>query len=139
MEAIVPVLVGTSGWQYRHWRERFYPRKRGLDDLAYYAERFQTVEINASFYRLPEADTFRDWARRVPEDFVFGVKASRYLTHILRLREPQDAVQRLMNNAGGLGKKLGPVLLQLPATFRLDISRLAAALEAFEGQARVAV
>lgn len=134
------VYVGTSGWQYRHWLDRFYPRKPRLpDDLAFYAERFRTVEINASFYRLPEKATFDAWAERTPDDFVFAVKASRYLTHILRLQSPADAVERFMERATGLGSKLGPVLLQLPPNLERDDARLNDTLEAFGARVRVAV
>ena len=131
------VYIGTSGWQYRHWRGPFYPRRvRGLDDLAFFAERFQTVELNGTFYKLPEAETFEDWASRVPDGFVFAVKASRFLTHIKRLREPEEPVERLMDRAEHLGKKLGPVLLQLPPQLRQDLGRLEATLEAFQNYAR---
>jgi uncharacterized protein YecE (DUF72 family) len=135
----VTLYVGTSGWQYGHWLGRFYPRPRVHDDLAFYAERFRTVELNASFYRLPEAATFESWASRTPGDFVFAVKASRYLTHILRLRDPGDAVDTLVRRASRLGAKLGPVLLQLPPGFAVDLPRLEGTLEAFGDRARVAV
>jgi uncharacterized protein YecE (DUF72 family) len=137
------VYIGTSGWQYRHWLGRFYPRKpRVDDDLAFYAARFQTVELNGTFYRLPEADTFADWARRTPDDFVFGMKASRFLTHMKRLKDPDEPVERMMSRAARLGAKLGPVLLQLPPDFRCDLARLEGVLQAMEAVApgvRVAV
>ena len=136
----MPVYAGTSGWQYRDWRGRFYPRKPAPDDdLAFYAARFQTVELNATFYRLPEADTFAGWAKRVPGDFVFAMKASRFLTHVRRLRDPQEAVERMMSRARRLGRKLGPVLLQLPPDMRRDGDRLRATLRAFPRRTRVAV
>jgi hypothetical protein len=111
----MPVLIGTSGWQYRDWRERFYPR--GLAQrswLEHYAVGFDTVESNNAFYRLPERATFESWAQRTPPHFVWAVKMSRYLTHIKRLAEPAEPVQRFLERAAGLGPKLGPVLLQLP-------------------------
>lgn len=136
----MPAYIGTSGWQYRHWRGPFYPRRaRGLDDLAFYAERFQTVELNGTFYRLPEASTFAAWAARVPDDFVFAVKASRYLTHVRRLHDAAEPVRRLMDRAGSLGAKLGPVLLQLPPTLRQDPGLLRDALHEFGRDVRVAV
>jgi len=136
----VTLHVGTCGWEYAHWRGRFYPRQRGAhDDLAYYAARFESVEVDGTFYRLPEAAVFEDWARRVPEGFVFAIKASRYLTHIRRLKEPAEAVDHLMSRARRLGPKLGPVLLQLPPNMRRDIGRLREALRAFGPDARVAV
>jgi uncharacterized protein YecE (DUF72 family) len=117
----VPVLVGTSGWQYAHWRGRFYPEGLGQARwLEHYADRFATVESNNAFYRLPEASTFEAWAARTPPDFVMAVKASRYLTHVRRLREPEEPVHRLLDRARHLGGKLGPVLLQLPPNLQAD-------------------
>jgi len=134
------LYVGTSGWEYAHWRGRFYPRAPGPhDDLAYYAARLATVEVNGTFYRLPDADVFDDWARRTPDDFVFAIKASRYLSHIKRLKEPAEPVERLMSRARRLGAKLGPVLLQLPPNMRRDAGRLRETLRAFGPATRVAV
>jgi uncharacterized protein YecE (DUF72 family) len=136
----MPVLIGTSGWQYRHWRETFYPR--GLPQgkwLEYYVERFDTVESNAAFYRLPDAKTFASWAERTPVGFVMAVKASRYLTHIRRLRDPEEPVQLLVERARELGDKRGPILLQLPPTMRVAVDRLKATLESFPTDWRVAV
>lgn len=107
--------------------------------LEHYAERFATVEVNASFYRLPARATFAAWAERTPDDMVFAVKASRYLTHIRRLREPEDPVRRLVEAARGLGPKLGPILVQLPPDMRVELDRLEAALAAFPAGLRVAV
>jgi uncharacterized protein YecE (DUF72 family) len=136
----MPVWIGTSGWQYDHWRETFYPRRCAQRNwLPYYAQRFRTVELNASFYRLPQRSAFEGWAARTPADFVVGVKASRYLTHIKRLREPGEPVSRLLEAARGLGPKLGPVLVQLPGSFTADAERLAATLHAFPPGLRVAV
>ena len=111
----MPLLVGTSGFDYRDWRGPFYPRfiKPG-DRLAFYAEHFDTVELNVTFYRMPAASAFRGWRDAVPDGFVFAVKASRYLTHIKRLEDPQPSVEYLMDRASILGDRLGPVLLQLP-------------------------
>jgi uncharacterized protein YecE (DUF72 family) len=134
------VLVGTSGWQYRHWRETFYPRGVAQAKwLEYYAERFATVESNAAFYRLPEAATFAAWAERTPADFVMAVKASRYLTHIRRLRDPAEAVERITDRASRLGSKLGPVLIQLPPTMKVAPDRLSDTLDRFPRSWRVAV
>jgi uncharacterized protein YecE (DUF72 family) len=136
----VPVLIGTSGWQYRHWRETFYPRGlRQADWLQYYAERFLTVEVNNAFYRLPEAATFGRWASGTPDDFVVTVKASRFLTHIRRLREPEGPVALLLERARSLGAKLGPVLLQLPPNLRAEPERLETTLAAFPPDVRVTV
>ena len=136
----MPLYVGTSGWQYRHWKERFYPGGMAQGAwLEHYAERFQTVEVNNAFYRLPEPGTFAAWAERTPADFIVGVKASRYLTHIKRLREPQEPVERFLSHASHLGSKLGPVLLQLPPTLKRDAGLLKETLSCFGRRARVAV
>jgi uncharacterized protein YecE (DUF72 family) len=134
------VFVGTSGWQYRHWRGRFYPedlaQKRWLE---HYAEHFAVVESNNAFYRLPSPEIFAGWAARTPEDFRFTVKMSRYLTHIRRLREPAEPVERFLAHATSLGRKLAPVLLQLPPTLRAEVGLLEETLGRFGGRARVAV
>jgi uncharacterized protein YecE (DUF72 family) len=132
--------IGTSGWQYRHWRGRLYPTAvPSTRWLEYYAARFSTVEVNNTFYRLPQPSTFGEWARRVPDDFVFAIKASGYLTHYRRLREPAEPVERLLTHASKLGSHLGPVLLQLPPDLRVEPQRLDATLRAFGGRVRVAV
>jgi uncharacterized protein YecE (DUF72 family) len=134
------ILVGTSGWQYRDWRERFYPR--GLPQrqwLEWYAAAFATVEVNNAFYRLPERATFEKWRERTPDDFVVAVKMSRYLSHVKRLRDPREPVARFLDRAAGLGDKLGPVLLQLPPTLRADTDLLDAVLAEFPAHVRVAV
>lgn len=134
------VFVGTSGWQYRHWRGVFYPPKlpqrRWLD---HYSSCFQTVEVNNTFYNLPDGDVFDDWKRQTPPDFVFALKMSRFLTHLKRLRDPEEPVQRFMDRARRLGRKRGPILLQLPPTFKVDPARLDATLAAFPRSERVAV
>jgi uncharacterized protein YecE (DUF72 family) len=128
----VPILVGTCGWQYRHWRGLLYPpdvpQKRWLER---YAGLYGTVENDGTFYRLPARETFADWRARTPDDFVMAIKASRYLTHIRRLRDPAEPVQRLMQAAAGLGDRLGPVLLQLPPTLTADVARLDECLAEF--------
>lgn len=133
------VWIGTSGWQYRHWRETFYPKDEPQARwLEYYSARFATVEINNAFYRLPEAGTFVGWRERTPDGFVVALKASRYLTHVKRLREPMEPVARLTGRAVELGEKLGPILLQLPANFRADVALLDEALACFPSSVRVA-
>jgi uncharacterized protein YecE (DUF72 family) len=136
----VPLHIGTSGWQYRHWRGRFYAR--GLPTARWfdaYAEQFDTVELNVTFYRQPRPQVFDDWARRAPDGFLFAVKASRYLTHVRRLREPRDPVDYLLDGAHRLGSHLGPVLIQLPPDMRVEPDRLAETLESFPRTVRVAV
>jgi uncharacterized protein YecE (DUF72 family) len=119
------IHVGTSGWQYRDWRGVVYPgdapQRRWLE---LYARRFSVVEVNNSFYRLPERSTFERWASGTPAGFTFVVKASRYLTHIRRLNDAEEGVRRLWDRASGLGDKLGPVLFQLPPRFPADAARL---------------
>ena len=136
----VTALIGTSGWHYSDWRGRFYPDEvRQNDWLRFYAGRFQTVELNNAFYRLPDRTAFQAWAEQVPDDFLIAVKASRYLTHVRRLKDPGEPVARLMAAARGLGHKLGPVLLQLPPSLHCDNEALARALGQFPKGVRVAV
>jgi uncharacterized protein YecE (DUF72 family) len=128
----MPVLVGTSGWQYTDWRGDFYPAGVGQAHwLEHYAATFPVVENNAAFYRLPAPGTFQGWRERTPDGFVMAVKASRYLTHVRRLRDPAEPVGRLLAAAVHLGPRLGPILLQLPPTMRADPTALAACLDAF--------
>ncbi len=136
----MPVHVGTSGWQYAHWRGRLYPR--GLPQrrwLEFYAECFAAVEVNATFYRLPRRATVEGWRDRTPADFVIALKASRYLTHVRRLRDPIEPIRRLMATVEPLGERLGPVLLQLPPGMRRDLDTLDRALRRFPAGVRVAV
>jgi len=132
--------IGTSGWQYRHWRGKLYPPGLSVDRwFDRYAEAFDTVELNVTFYRQPRPAVFESWARRAPEGFVFAVKASRFLTHIRRLREPRDSVDRLMEGASRLGPHLGPILVQLPPDMPVEPGRLAETLDAFPRDVRLAV
>jgi uncharacterized protein YecE (DUF72 family) len=136
----VTTWVGTSGWQYRDWRGRLYPEKLPQKQwLEYYVQQFDTVELNNAFYRLPERETFEAWRARTPPGFLMGVKASRYLTHIKRLTEPAEPVERLMSRAEALGDRLGPVLLQLPPNLRAEPAKLAETLRCFPAETRVAV
>ncbi|HZU79929.1 MAG TPA: DUF72 domain-containing protein [Acidimicrobiales bacterium] len=136
----MPVLVGASGWQYDSWRGPFYPPKLAHAHwLEFYAETFRTVEVNNTFYRLPKRATFEAWRSRTPDDFVVTVKASRYLTHVRRLREPQEPVGRLMEAAEGLGDRLGVVLLQLPPDMTVRLDALDETLACFPKGVRVAV
>ncbi|MGH2705524.1 MAG: DUF72 domain-containing protein [Actinomycetota bacterium] len=137
---MMPLYVGTSGWQYRHWRASFYPEKLPAANwLEHYGARFATVEVNNTFYRLPEASTFSAWAERTPGDFVLTIKMSRYLTHVRRLREPADAVRTFLDHALELGAKLGPILLQLPPNLEVHHGALAETLAAFPPHLRLAV
>jgi uncharacterized protein YecE (DUF72 family) len=106
------VIIGTSGWHYRDWKQRFYPEAIPQREwLAFHADHFTTVESNNAFYRLPEGERFAVWARSTPADFIMAVKMSRYLTHLKRLRDPAEPVSRVLERAQHLGGKLSPVLL----------------------------
>jgi uncharacterized protein YecE (DUF72 family) len=130
--------VGTSGWHYRDWRGAFYPEKLPTRRwLEHYAGRFGTVELNNTFYRLPNAARFASWKAQTPDDFLFTVKASRFLTHYRRLRDPEEPVERLLAAAGALDKKLGPVLLQLPPNLAVDVPALEGVFDAFDGRVRL--
>ncbi|MBW3648749.1 MAG: DUF72 domain-containing protein [Actinobacteria bacterium] len=136
----MPVLVGTSGWQYADWRGRFYPQELPQRLwLEHHALAFATTEVNNSFYRLPARTVFEGWAARTPPDYVFTVKASRFFSHIKRLREPAEPVARLMDRVAGLGDKLGAVLLQLPPDMACDLERLDSCLACFPAGSHVAV
>jgi uncharacterized protein YecE (DUF72 family) len=131
----VPLLVGTSGWQYRDWRGAFYPERLPVAQwLENYSTRFPAVENNGTFYRLASPETFAGWRSRTPTGFVMAIKASRYLTHVRRLREPAEPVARLLSSAASLADRLGPVLLQLPPTMQSDPRALDDCLGQFSAQ-----
>ncbi len=119
------IRAGTSGFSYKEWKGPFYPEK--LPDkemLSYYAERLSTVEINNTFYRMPRQSMLEGWATKVPDDFVFVLKASRKITHSGRLKDVGDSVEYLWSVAGTLGSHLGPILFQLPPFLKRDVERL---------------
>ncbi len=119
------LLVGTSGYSYKEWKGRFYPDNLpAAGMLRFYAERFQTVEINNTFYQMPAATTLERWSTEVPEGFVFVLKASRRITHESKLKDTEDSLSYLLKTAAVLAKKLGPILFQLPPFFRKDLPRL---------------
>lgn len=126
MSGLAQVWIGTSGYVYRHWRKGvFYPT--GLparEELSFFATRFRTVELNNPFYRLPTPEMFDRWRDSTPPGFQFSVKASRFITHIKRLRDVRDELALFLERATRLGPKLGPVLFQLPPTQKLDLDRL---------------
>jgi uncharacterized protein YecE (DUF72 family) len=131
------IRVGCSGWQYRHWRGDFYPADLPQTRwFEHYARTFDTVEINNSFYRLPERATFASWARRAPLRFEFAVKASRFLTHMKKLKDPEEPIDRLFTRMRALGTHLGPVLYQLPPGWGADAGRLGHFLDALPRDAR---
>lgn len=131
--------IGTSGWHYPHWRGAFYPKALAAKDrLAYYAGIFDTVEINNAFYRLPSEAAVQGWADGTPPGFVFACKASRYITHMKKLKDPRESLASFLQRIAGLGDKLGPVLFQLPPNWRPNPGRLEAFLEALPRKQRFA-
>jgi uncharacterized protein YecE (DUF72 family) len=123
--------IGTSGWNYRHWRGVFYPRELPSSAwLAYYARHLDTVEINYSFYRVPKPENFAAWREQTPPGFCFAVKGNRFITHLKRLREPAEPLERFFTSTAPLGDRAGPILWQLPPQFHCDLSRLATFLAA---------
>jgi uncharacterized protein YecE (DUF72 family) len=122
--------IGTSGWNYKHWWNGvFYAQDlKPPQWLEYFAQHFDTVEINNSFYRLPSEDAFKKWRKQAPQGFTFAVKASRFLTHIKRLKDPADPLDLFFSRAIHLGDRLGPVLFQLPPGFKVNLERLRAFL-----------
>jgi uncharacterized protein YecE (DUF72 family) len=124
------IRIGTSGWSYGHWLGTFYPKgTRQQDLLTAYAGRFETVEINRTFYKLPAAEAVAAWRAKAPAGFLFAAKASRYLTHRKKLKDPEEPVARLLGCVEVLGEMLGPVLFQLPPRWRVNPDRLQRLLE----------
>ncbi len=134
------VHVGTSGYSYPAWRGAFYPaRFSPARMLPYYAERFRTVELTATFYRAPTVQAVDGWARGTPPGFVFALKVPRWITHFTRLRDPAEPLAAFLDTLAGLGPKRGPLLLQLPPNFRKDVTRLDGCLALLPPSVRVAV
>jgi uncharacterized protein YecE (DUF72 family) len=120
------ISIGTSGWHYKHWCGPIYPEKCPPSEwFGRYAQSFDTVEINNSFYRLPTENALHHWRDAAPRGFCFAVKASRFITHIKRLRDPQNAIALFFSRVELLGPKLGPILFQLPPKWHVDAERLA--------------
>jgi uncharacterized protein YecE (DUF72 family) len=118
-------FIGTSGWSYAHWRGTFYPQELpARRHFEYYCERFDTVEINTSFYNLLRETTVQKWVEATPDDFTFVLKGSRFVTHNKKLAEPLNSTERFMASIEGFGDKLGPLLWQLPPRFQKDVQRL---------------
>ena len=134
------IHIGTSGWSYDHWQGTFYPPGLAANRrLAYYQRHFRTVEINSTFYSLPSADSLVRWYESTAEDFIFSVKASRYITHMKKLRDPQRTVKEFINRVEVLRDKLGPILFQLPPRWHINAERLAAFLKRLPREHRYAV
>jgi uncharacterized protein YecE (DUF72 family) len=133
------VRIGTSGWHYRHWLGPFYDKgTRPADLLTLYARHFDTVEVNATFYRLIETRTLEGWREQTPQGFLFACKGSRYLTHMKRLKDPGTGVARYFERVRALEAKLGPIVFQLPDRFRPDLERLARFIDALPRRQRYA-
>ncbi|MFH1366728.1 MAG: DUF72 domain-containing protein [Patescibacteria group bacterium] len=124
------IYIGTSGWQYKHWYEVFYPEDVKSDGLLqYYSQHFKSVELNASFYHLPKPEVFQGWYKKTPNDFLFSVKASRYITHIKKLRDFEEGGTRFIEAAKELKEKLGPILFQLPPFLKANKEVLETAIK----------
>jgi uncharacterized protein YecE (DUF72 family) len=125
------IYIGTSGWHYKHWLDDvFYPAgTRPAQMFDFYAQHFDTVEINNSFYHLPSAKTFDNWRESSPPKFLFAVKGSRFITHMKKLKDPRPSSEKFCDVADRLGRKLGPILFQLPPRWKVNVERLAEFLE----------
>ena len=124
------IAIGTSGWHYPHWKGRLYPRDLATNEwLATYAEHFAAVEVNNSFYKLPDASTIEAWTNAVPRDFRFAVKAPRSITHLRKLRNCAESVELFQERIEVFGRHLGPILFQLPPRWHCNAQRLAEFLE----------
>ena len=124
------IHIGTSGWHYQHWKGPFYPENMNPGEfLSFYARHFGAAEINNTFYNLPERETLAEWRETTPQGFVFACKASRYITHMKKLKDPEESIRRFFNVIAALGDKLGPILFQLPPGWHVDIDRLETFLE----------
>jgi len=125
------IRIGTSGWSYKHWIGPFYPTGMPAKEmLAFYAEHFDTVELNNSFYHLPSSKTYKNWRDTVASDFVFAVKGSRFITHMKKLKAPKTSTKKFFAHAAHLEKKLGPILFQLPPRWKCNLERLAKFVDA---------
>lgn len=128
------IHIGTSGWHYGHWEGPFYPADISSEKyLEYYSKSFHTVEINSSFYRMPDRETIREWRDTVPENFIFSIKASRYITHMKKLKETREAVSYLTSTVSLFKNKLGPILFQLPPRWHVNPERLESFVKSLPG------
>jgi len=134
------VRIGTSGYSYAEWKGNFYPEKMAAKDmLRFYAERFSTVEINNTFYRMPTEKVLSGWAEQVPESFTFVIKAPKRITHDKRLKECGELLTYLFGVTTTLGSRLGPLLFQLPPNFKKDLPRLKAFFDDMPERRRMAI
>ena len=131
MSKIGKTTIGTSGWHYIHWIGRFYPANTKPKDFKeLYLKHFNTVELNSPFYHLPSAETFQNWKNSTPDGFIFAVKASRFITHMKKLKDPYQTFGNFIQNADHLEEKLGPILFQLPPKWEYNKERFIAFLDA---------
>jgi uncharacterized protein YecE (DUF72 family) len=125
------LFIGTSGWSYKHWKGNFYPADlKAADQFDWYKKHFDTVELNNSFYHLPDIKTFKNWKKNTPGDFIFAVKASRFITHMKKLKVDKESLRLFFYHAGKLDEKLGCVLFQLPPKWKINIDRFKSFLAA---------
>lgn len=133
------IHIGTSGWHYPHWVGTFYPQSMPPNEfLGFYAQRFATVEVNNTFYQLPSRKTLADWREGTPASFLFACKASRYITHMKKLKDPSQSTKKFFRAINVLGDRLGPILFQLPPRWHADAQRLAKFLKALPNGYRFA-
>jgi len=133
------LYVGTSGYSYKEWKGSFYPEKLAAKDmLPYYAERLKAVELNNTFYRLPQRSMVESWKSQVPDDFRFSVKASQRITHFKRLKEAEEATKYMLDVVSALDEQLGVVLFQLPPNMKKDLERLDSFLKILPGDLKAA-
>ena len=119
------IHIGTSGWHYSHWKGPFYPKKISEKQfLPFYLEHFSTVEINRTFYGLPEKKVFERYSKMVPRSFIFSVKGSRFITHVKKLKDPKLPLKRFFSRVKGLKNQFGPILFQLPRGWKVNLERL---------------
>jgi len=119
------IRIGTSGWHYGHWERLYYPEKLPKSKwFEYYARDFDTVEINNTFYQLPKQETFKNWHKQAPENFLYAIKANRFITHIKRLKDAEETLPLFFERAELLKENLGPILYQLPPSMHKDLERL---------------
>lgn len=130
-------FIGTSGWNYKHWVGAFYPEDCAQEKmLQFYADKFPAVEVNNTFYNVPAKKTLESWSDMVDEDFIFAVKASRYITHMKKLNDPVEALDRFFDPVRALGNRLGPILFQLPPNWHCNPGRLESFIASLPGNFR---
>ena len=126
----IETLIGTSGWMYKHWKGPFYPEKISNEDmLNFYTDHFSTVEVNNTFYKLPNIKTVQNWMNKTPKQFIFAIKANRFITHRKYLKDGQVTVKNLLSPIKILNYKLGPILFQLPPNWNVNLERITEFIE----------